>query len=169
MEIPLTQGKVALIDECDGDLIKFNWSARHDRKERYYAVRWSPDRETSHVKMHRIILERMLGRRLLASEQGDHINHDTLDNRRSNLRIANHRQNTINRQKQPGTSSIYKGVSWDKEWHKWRAGIMVEKKRIHLGYFNNEQDAAKAYDAAAKRIFLSFCALNFPEEEQGTD
>jgi hypothetical protein len=72
----------------------------------------------------------------------------------------------MNRQKKQGTSSIYKGVSWDKEARKWCAGIMVEKKRIHLGYFKNEQDAAKAYDAAAKRIFLSFAALNFLEEEQ---
>ena len=110
----------------------------------------------------------MIGRELTKDEYVDHINHCATDNRRSNLRLVTNSQNMMNMRKRPGTTSRYKGVSWHKGHQKWYARIMIEMHMITLGYFNDEKDAAKAYDAAAKQMFLSFCALNFPEEEQGT-
>ena len=92
----------------------------------------------------------------------DHINHDGMDNRRANLRAATHAQNTYHRKKRSGaTKSKYKGIHWRKENKKWVARIMFEGKRIHLGSFHTEIEAAKAYDRAAKKYHGEFASLNF--------
>lgn len=95
----------------------------------------------------------------------DHINHDTLDNRRQNLRVVTRRQNQANMRKcSKATSSKYKGVSWDKSRNKWMAalGPKVEGKtrRIHLGRFDREEDAALAYNKGASALFGVFAKLN---------
>jgi hypothetical protein len=94
----------------------------------------------------------------------DHINHDKSDSRTKNLRIATISQNGGNRLKQRGASSKYKGVSWHKLNSKWQCAIMVHKKAKHLGYFNSEIEAAKAYDEAALKYFKDYAYLNFPTE-----
>jgi len=94
----------------------------------------------------------------------DHINRDGMDNRSANLRPATHSQNLCNSKKRRGTkSSKYKGVSWYKRTLKWKAAITFKNKKIYLGYFENEIDAAKAYDEAAKKYHGEFACLNFPE------
>ena len=157
-EIPLTQGKVAIVDDKDYPIINsFKWSAavRYSAKsERCYAVR-SVGKKV--ILMHRLILG------ITSELQCDHINGDGLDNRRSNLRIATNTQNQMNRQKQPRCTSQFKGVCWDKSRKKWVALIMVNQKHIHLGRYNEEIDAAKAYDAAAKMLFRKYANLNFKE------
>lgn len=97
----------------------------------------------------------------------DHINGDGLDNRRANLRVCSRRDNNCNASKAPGKSSRYKGVSLS--YGKWRAAIRGGpvmpngwRKGIVLGYFSDEEDAARAYDAAAVRYFGEFARLNFP-------
>ena len=92
-----------------------------------------------------------------ADQQIDHRNHNTLDNRRSNLRLATPSQNAINRRKAKG----YKGVSRVRD--KWRAtiGSVRKKERRHLGYFPSAERAAKAYDAAAIEMYGEFALLNF--------
>ena len=80
--------------------------------------------------------------------QVDHINGDRLDNRIENLRIVNNQQNQFNRKSVDKSSSVYKGVSWSKSLNKWAAGYTLNKKKYHIGYFNNEVEAAKAYDKA---------------------
>jgi hypothetical protein len=96
--------------------------------------------------------------------QVDHINHDTLDNRRSaNLRLATASQNQGNRKLQVGCASQYKGVCWHKNHNKWMSRITINKKVIYLGYFQDEIEAAKAYDEAAKIYFGEFALMNFPE------
>jgi len=82
----------------------------------------------------------------------DHINHNGLDNRKSNLRVATRWQNAQNRRKtSKRTASIYKGVSWNKRDKRWFAEIRVNDKCRDLGYFEDETAAAKAYDEAARK------------------
>lgn len=97
----------------------------------------------------------------------DHINHNGLDNRKSNLRISTVLQNSFNRRSNNGSTSQYKGVSWKSERNKWRAEIRVGGKDKQLGYFNSEIEAARKYDAEAKAAFGEFAFLNFPYSESG--
>jgi hypothetical protein len=93
----------------------------------------------------------------------DHQNSNPLDNRRSNLRLATHLQNSHNRKKTKiKTTSKYLGVSFDKYRKKWHVRILHMGKRINLGRFADEDEAGRAYDAAAKKYFGEFARLNFP-------
>ena len=91
----------------------------------------------------------------------DHRYHDGLDNRKANLRIATIAQNNYNSLKgfYKGASK-YRGVSYDKKTKKWRAIIYFENKKIHLGMFENEKDAARAYDIAAAKYHGQFALRN---------
>lgn len=92
----------------------------------------------------------------------DHINHNGLDNRKANLRPATRAQNSYNRKKYANNSySKYKGVSFKKKGQKWSAQISINNKMKFLGYFHREKDAAKAYDAAARKLHGEFASLNF--------
>ncbi|MHC4364861.1 MAG: HNH endonuclease [Planctomycetota bacterium] len=94
----------------------------------------------------------------------DHINHNGLDNRKANLRPATHSQNLCNRPKRnTKTRSIHKGLEWDKTQRKWKARIQFNSRKIYLGSFSCEIDAAKAYDRAAKLYHGRFAFPNFPE------
>ncbi len=91
----------------------------------------------------------------------DHINRDRLDARRSNLRQATNSQNQANVPKRVGTTSQFKGVSRHTFSGRWQARISMGGKQKHLGYFENEEDAARAYDAMAHDIFGPFARTNF--------
>lgn len=98
----------------------------------------------------------------------DHINHDGLDNRRCNLRPATHaenRRNMLKRTMRSGRPSLsqYKGVAPKRQ--KWRAQIVVDRKEIYLGVFSSEEEAAHAYDKAARQYHGEFALLNFQDEE----
>lgn len=96
--------------------------------------------------------------------QIDHINGVKDDNRIANLRQATHSQNQFNKHSQGG-SSIYKGVSFREERGIWRAVVQLNKKSKYLGAFKTQEEAALAYDKAAKALFGEFAKLNFPEED----
>lgn len=97
----------------------------------------------------------------------DHINGDGLDCRRANLRIADPMRNCHNRRPQRHKiSSPLKGVTRD--GGRWRAVITVKGKHVHLGMFDDEVEAARAYDAAAREHFGAFARPNFPEGVQST-
>src|SRR5690606_4820994 len=92
----------------------------------------------------------------------DHINHNTLDNRKSNLRPCKNKENIMNMRSRGGTSN-FKGVYLDKRNNKWISRIQINYKSIYIGSYNNEIEAAKAYDEAAKKYFKKFAYLNFKD------
>lgn len=98
----------------------------------------------------------------------DHVNGDTLDERRTNLRIASVHENTCNQKLRKDSSSGYKGVHYIQRRRKYEATIQSNHKKYHLGYFDNPEDGARAYDEAARFYFGEFACVNFPlPGEQG--
>ena len=104
--------------------------------------------------LHRLVIDAKKG------EYVDHINGDTLDNRRCNLRICTNSENLRNSKTRIDNTSGYKGVSYKKERKKYIAYININKKRIFLGYYNSKIDAAKAYNIGAKKYHGEFARLN---------
>lgn len=93
--------------------------------------------------------------------QVDHIDHNRLNNCKSNLRLATNQQNQRNTRKPKGNyTSRFKGVHFSKRRGKWLARIFINKKAIYLGYYDNEEDAARAYNIAAITKFGEFACLN---------
>jgi hypothetical protein len=154
-EIPLTKGRVALIDDEDYERVsQYKWSFDNNG----YAVRKSGgSKNPKKVMLHRFILDAPTGFDV------DHANHDSLDNTRVNLRICNRSQNNANRISLPGSSSQYKGVSWNTERQYWKVFHAAYGVRRSLGSFHDEVEAAIAYDDAAYAAFGNFARLNFPE------
>jgi len=155
--IELTQGKYAIVDAEDYDeLNRYKWFVKND-KHTYYAARIENRKK---IYMHRQIMRP--GKGLVV----DHINHEGFDNRKTNLQIVTKQENNWNSRKTIKTcSSKYKGVSRCKNSNKWRAVICVNGLDIHLGYFEDETEAAKAYDEAAKKYRGEFAVLNFATEK----
>ena len=165
--IPLTRGEVSLVSPEDFEgLARFKWYADICRGGRQkYAVRGTAKTETGHrqrkVRMHRQILCAPPGL------QVDHINGDTLDNRRANLRLCSNAENARNQRRPFGKkSSVFKGVCWNREHGRWVAYIKVDGRKIHLGYFDFETGAALAYDGAAQEYFGEFARVNLPDERR---
>ena len=157
--IALTQNQVAIVDVADFEwLNQFNWYASWcEHIKGFYAMRSLPDYGTT-VTMQAFILNCQPG------EQGDHKNHNTLDNRRENLRKCTPSQNQANSPNRVRSKSGYRGVQWEERGHKWVARIRFDGKYMHLGSFSRLQDAVYAYDEAAKKYHGEFASLNFPNE-----
>lgn len=142
-QIKLTQNQYAIVDDEDYEYLnQWKWYAEwNQRGHVYYAVRTSKNKR---IYMHRMLMNTPKG------AQTDHINNNSLDNRKSNLRICSHRQNQQNLKRQ--TSSKYPGVTWVKREQKWQAQIQINGYRKNLGTFNNEKSAAKAYEKAVREL-----------------
>ena len=150
----LTLGFVTLVSPEDAPLLsKRAWTTKKGRNT-FYA-------RTTKTFLHREIMNPSPGSNV------DHQNGNGLDNRRSNLRTATTQQNCQNGPAHKDSTSKYRGVSWNKNYNKWRAVIYVAKKQISLGHFRSEEFAAKIYDLAAARHFGEFAWLNFPTDERG--
>jgi hypothetical protein len=165
--IPLTKGKFAIVDKADFKwLSRFRWSCQ-DTKSGCYAVRHAKKHENYRRKavfMHRLLAGDPEG--LLV----DHINGNSLDNRRANLRLATPSQNSCNKRKtKTQTSSRFKGVYYEKRRNNWPARIKIHGKSIRLGTFISEIDAARAYDRAAIKYHTVFARLNFPIEDYANE
>ena len=157
MKIPLTKGKFAIIDDADEKLISnYSWQA-------YYVGRKNSKRWYAGAR-ERITNKMVYMHRLLSGVDGmlvDHINGDSLDNRRSNLRPCTNSQNNMNKGPTTTTTSKYRGVNFDKCRNKWKSRIKVGSRQIFIGRFQLEVEAALAYDKYAKQYFREFAKLNF--------
>lgn len=157
-QIPLTQGKVAIVDDDDFETLSVHkWCVNNYG----YAVRRSKviNGQSKILLMHRVIMDAPSGMEV------DHKNMNPLDNRKSNLRICSSSQNKHNKVPQVDNTTGYKGVSKRVDTGKYRAYIFVNGKQLTLGNYISAEQAARAYDAAAKKYFGEFAHPNFPDEE----
>lgn len=152
-EIPLTKGQVATVDAHDFDhLSQWKWHCCNG-----YAAR-RVGKNGEYVYMHRQILSAPAG------VDVDHRDSDKLNNTRSNLRICSHLENMRNSRKRTcKTLSTYKGVSFDRKNQRWEAYIQIDSRKVSLGRFDTEIEAAHAYDAAAREHFGEFARTNLPD------
>ena len=129
---------------------KYTWYIQKIGKNYYVASRTSG----KFVYMHRLIMGYPENKCI------DHINGNGLDNRIENMRICTHAENQRNQRIQKPKSSKYKGVYFNKQYKKYMSKIMINNKTINLGIFDNELDAAKAYNEAALKYHGEFACLN---------
>lgn len=155
IEIPLTQGKVAIIDEYEFERVsQYKWFANRIATSWYAGTQI----KTKKIRLHRF---------LTGEPQDcvvDHINGNGLDNRHCNLRLASFAQNNYNRK--PNKGKRFKGVRFAGSSYKrkFRATIKINKIEQHIGNYFTEEEAARAYDKKAKDLFGEFAWLNFPTE-----
>jgi hypothetical protein len=157
-------GRVALVDDGDyGLVMAHRWFVlegnRPRRRSIAYAATNMPHPRRGTLRMHNLILG-CIGI--------DHHNGNGLDNQRANLRPATGAQNAANRRPREHTS-CFKGIGWERSSRKWRARIDTGGQQHYLGLFACEEDAARAYDAAAVVAFGEFARLNFPPPSGASD
>jgi hypothetical protein len=160
--IYLGEGKWTILDGQDYyRLRRYRWVA-YGRGTSTYAFRYKfvGPNKTTMMAMHSEIMEPKEGMFV------DHKNCDSLDNRRANLRYATRTENNRNRRKKKNATSQFLGVCIDKKTGRWISAIAYNKKRIWLGRFDSEVEAAHVYDKAAKKYFGEFARLNFPQEDE---
>jgi hypothetical protein len=147
-QIALTTGQVAIVDDEDFErLNRYNWQLSGQYAGRCEYLGHGRQRT---VYMHHEI----------RGKGFDHKNRNKLDNQKHNLRRATRAQNAYNSEKQRGKSSQFKGVHFHKRLCKWCSSIRVNRRLIHLGYFESETEAAKAYNRAIYRVSSDFAVLN---------
>lgn len=158
--LPLTKGHVAIIDSEDVAQSKFKWTAQEFRNGKVYAYRKINKRT---VYLHRVIL----GIVDFPGYEADHIDGNGVNDRRSNLRITTRNMNSKNQTTKRKGSSRFKGVvhsTWTSK--RWCARITVNGKFMNLGRYFTEEEAAHAYDEAARKYFGDYAHLNFPYTSQ---
>ena len=161
IEIELTQGKVALIDDCDWDLVGgYKWCTRKHRNT-FYAVTniKRADGTWTMIQIHRLILG--------LSDPKVHVDHrdgNCLNNRRSNLRACTHAENQRNKGAYATNKSGFKGVYRHKRSGKWTAQIKVDGKSKWLGYHATPEAAYAAYCRAAAELHGEFANLGWKQD-----
>jgi AP2 domain/HNH endonuclease len=158
--IHLTRDQVTIVDRDDFEwLNQWKWQAEFcPNTSGFYAVRGIKDEagKPGTARMHRLIIGAQPGQIV------DHVDRNSLNNTRANLRIVTAEQNSVNcRLLKRHNTSGFRGVSWDKRDKLWRAALSVNRRTIYLGGFKTPEAAAAAYDAAAKKQHGGFSPLNF--------
>lgn len=149
----LNHGKVSLVSDLDFEMLnKYKWYT-HKRSNLYYVVTGGWGKPV--YQMHRLILG-ISDPKIFV----DHKDGNTLNNQRCNLRIATRSQNNANRKSHKNSSSQYLGVCWNKKNKNWRVLVSVNKKRIDVGSFKTEKEAALAYNEFASKYHGEFARLN---------
>ena len=150
--IPLSDGQYALVDAADYEWLSgYHWHLCSGG----YAAR---SEKGKRILMHRQIMDPPKGMVV------DHIDGNRANNCRSNLRVCTRAENQRNQRKQRGSASAFKGVGYLKGSERCHAKLVFEGKTVWLGHFDDEVEAARAYDRAAVECFGEFAHLNFPEE-----
>lgn len=162
MSYIIVSGFKVLMDKEDIDRFSSNWfTIKHKGNSKGMYAR-------TVIKGKSKYLHRMILNLTDPKIHVDHINGDTLDNRKINLRTCTNRENTKNKKahkkKRATIHSKYKGIHFIPEYKRWRAKICVDYKSISLGCYSSEEEAALAYDKAAREYFGEYARLNFPEE-----
>lgn len=154
-EIQLTQGKFAIVDDEDYEYLnQFKWHASK-LNGKFYARRY--------IKLSNPNIKILMHRDVMKPERRyviDHVDGNTLNNKKNNLRICTNAENIRNSKISINNTSGFKGVYWNKQNAKWRAFITLNYKRIWLGNFINPIDAAEAYNEAAIKFHGEFAKLN---------
>jgi len=149
-EIPLTQGRVAIVDDEDYEwLNQWKWFFMNNG----YAATNRKGKPRKMLYMHREINKTPDG------VETDHINHNKLDNRKCNLRNCTRTQNQVNIAYKTSERNPYRGV--EKRCQKYRAHIFIDNKTVYLGTHKNAEDAARAYDVKAVEMWGEFAITNF--------
>ena len=154
--IELTKGKETIVDDDDWiRLLKYNWHY-HSAGYAVGGGNYYGKNKIPQTYMHRLITGAKKG------EEVDHINGNKLDNRKGNLRIVTKSENAMNKSiSTKNNTSGFKGVSFYKRLSKWQAYVHKNGKCICLGYFETREQAAKAYDIAAKEYYGEYARLNY--------
>ncbi len=161
--VPLTQNKRTLIDMSDWEKVApYQWHIlRNHRLKKHraklYVYGWINTPVRRKVLLHRFLMVEPKGLEI------DHKDHDSLNNRRSNLRAATRSQNARNMRRNLDGSSRFLGVSRRRDCDRWQAQIKSDGYSIGLGLFKHEEDAAYAYDKMARLIHREYANLNFPK------
>lgn len=160
-EIELTDGTIAIIDDNMFDRANYFIWMHKIEKRKCGDIHYAVTTVNSFKSQRRLYLHQLVMNAKQTNLQIDHKNTNGLDNRIENLRYCTHAQNAMNRRAKIFTISKYKGVCYSKKHKCYRVRISIYKKRIHLGYFINETDAAIAYNNAAIEYFGEFARINF--------
>lgn len=160
--VPLTKGNVAVIDTQDVPLVADrNWHAKRYKTGAIYACAViERDGRLITIRMHRLLTDAPDGLEV------DHRDGNGLNNRRGNLRVCDKPRNQANARIRKDNTSGFRGVSrkkWRSQW-RWAAYLQVDGKRALVGYFKDPEEAARAYDSAARLAHGQFASLNFPQE-----
>ncbi len=160
MEI-LIKNKIILIDIEEWEKLKeFKWYIHTTNQGAQACI--TSDKSFNSIYMHRVILNAP------KSLQVDHIDGDTLNNQKSNLRLVTNSQNQMNKKIHKNNKSGFKGVTWFTRYKKYRARININKKQIFLGHFSTKEEAFSAYLEAVKKYHGEYSSIYSREKEMKT-